>query len=86
MKTARISARDDLAFFWSLDHEKYLAYEAKRLNVMTSTGISSPPDLTLKVSCDLLPNNTHKGCLLGLCLVTCSSGDELPKDLCAFEQ
>ena len=28
----------DFAFFWDQDQEKYLAYEAKRLNIKTTTG------------------------------------------------
>ena len=31
----------DFVAFWDLEREKYLAYEAKRLNVSTKTGVSS---------------------------------------------
>ena len=31
----------DLAMFWDLDRDKYLAYEAKRLNVKGQSGVSS---------------------------------------------
>ena len=74
----------DLAFFWSLDHEKYLAYEAKRLNVMTSTGISSLAGPYVKEGVvRFITEQYAQGLPVGFMLgyVLNGEGDELPKKI-----